>query len=161
MYGVGKKSQNFAYILYGCPITQVAQETAAVPKPNPLLDDKPTTRATLSNEHFGTLLDLVEVRSEECLVDNKTAARMTDFVFSVCGNSVLGCLRPWAMGLGKGEGEGRGLQNGVGGLKDGDLAGTIMRAMREQYEVLAEKHFPDGRLYLTYMYFVVKRKPRD
>ena len=40
------------------------------------------------------------------------------------------------------------------------MADTIMKAMREQYEMLAEKHFPDGRLYLTYMYFVVKRKPR-
>ena len=104
----------------------------------------------LSNEHFRSLFDLVEVKSEECLVDNKTAARMTDFVFSVCGNSVMGCLRPWALGLRKGDAE----------LKDRDLADTIMKAMREQYEMLAEKHFPDGRLYLTYMYFVVKRKPR-
>ena len=130
------------------------------------------------NEHFRSLFDLVEVKSEECLVDNKTAARMTDFVFSVCGNSVLGCLRPWALGLrkgdeGLGEGDERqrnrddGLREGHKGprkggeeLQDRDLAVTIMKAMREQYEVLAEKHFPDGKLYLTYMYFVVKRKPR-
>ena len=53
-----------------------------------------------------------------------------------------------------------GLQKGDEELKERDLAVTIMKAMREQYEMLAEKHFPDGRLYLTYMYFVVKRKPR-
>ena len=117
----------------------------------------------LSDDHFATLFDLVEVRSEECLVDNETAARMTDFVFSVCGNSVLGCLRPWAMGLNgeenRREGDG-GHGDGFRGLEDGDLAGTIMGAMREQYEMLAEQHFPDGRLSLTYMYFVVRRKPR-
>ena len=73
-----------------------------------LLDVKPKTRETLSKEHFRSLFDLVEVKSEECLVDNKTAARMTDFVFSVCGNSILGCLRPWALGLRKGE---EGIQN--------------------------------------------------
>ena len=100
------------------------------------------------NEHFGRLFDLVEVRSEECLVDNKTAARMTDFVFSVCGNSVLGCLKQWAMGLDEED------------LKGRDIPVSIMKAMREEYEMLAEEHFPDGRLYLTYMYFVVKRKPR-
>ena len=100
------------------------------------------------NEHFGRLFDLVEVRSEECLVDNKTAARMTDFVFSVCGNSVLGCLKQWAMGLDEED------------LKGREIPVSIMKAMREEYEMLAEEHFPDGRQYLTYMYFVVKRKPR-
>ena len=102
----------------------------------------------MCNEHFGHLFDLVEVRSEECLVDNQIAARMTDFVFSVCGNSVLGCLKQWAMG-----------QDEVD-LKGRDIPACIMKAMREEYEMLAEEHFPDGRLYLTYMYFVVRRKAR-
>ena len=125
------------------------------------MDVKPKTRETLSKEHFRSLFDLVEVKSEECLVDNKTAARMTDFVYSVCGNSILGCLKLWALGLKKGdEGPSGGQGTGNEGMKDEDLAVTIMKAMREQYEMLAEKHFPDGKLYLTYMYFVVKRKPR-
>ena len=41
-----------------------------------------------------------------------------------------------------------------------DLAQVIMDAWKEQLNLLVEEHFPDGKFYLTYMYFVVKRKPR-
>ena len=104
-------------------------------------------RDTVSQDCLKNVLDLVEVRAEECLVDNKSGLGMSDFIFSIHENSLLASIRPWADGL---------AEDG----KHSDLASTIVGAVRRQFTVLAEKHYPDGKNYLTYMYLVVQRRPR-
>ena len=92
------------------------------------------------------MLDLLEVHFDEVLVDNKTGGGLPDFVWSIHGNSIMASLKT----LGKEEGE----------LRNTALATTISTAVREQFKLLAEKNYPDGRNYVNYMYFVVKRLPR-
>ena len=128
-------------------LAEWTRRAVAVAKFPMFLRSEEDIEETLSKDCFKDILELVEVHSEECLVDNTTRVGMTDFIFSVCENSLLTCLRPWAEGL-----------EGFG--KHPKLADAIIEAMREQFALLAKKHFPDGKFYFTYMYLVVKRKPR-
>ena len=56
-------------------------------------------RETLSKDCLKDVLDLVEVRADEVLVDNKNGAGLADFLWSIHGNCILASLRTWAEAL--------------------------------------------------------------
>ena len=102
---------------------------------------------TLAEKSIKNLLDLVEINTEECLVDHKTGEGMADFLWSILKNSIVAALATWS--------EGHQEDN-----LNLDLASSITEAIRKQVILIAERDFPDGRHYITYTYIVVKRKPR-
>ena len=104
-------------------------------------------KKTLSKEGLRNVLELVEIGTKECLVDNKTGEGMADFLWSVQANSLIAALKTWSEGL----------QEDNSNL---DLTSTITEAVKKQMTLLAQRDFPDGRHYITYTYIVVKRQPR-
>ena len=60
-------------------------------------------RGTLSQECFKNTLELVDVHSRECLLDNKSGARMTNMMLSICENAMLASLRYWAIRITQGQ----------------------------------------------------------
>ena len=102
-------------------------------------------RETLSMDCFKSVLELVEMYSEECMVDNKTGHGLSNFIWSVHGNSLHAALKEWSEGTGK----------------DLDFAMTIKDTVRRHLTLLCERDFPDGKTYITYTYIVVKRIPRN
>ena len=99
----------------------------------------------LSQDCFQNLLKIIELHSEEVMVDAKTGKGLADFIWSVHGNTLLSSIKRW-----------------TDKLHDGtsDLASTITSAVRKHVTLLSERDFPDGKNYLTYTYVVVQRHPR-
>ena len=56
-------------------------------------------RETLSLDCFKDVLELVEVRADEVLVDNKSGEGLADFLWSIHGNCIQASLRAWAKSL--------------------------------------------------------------
>ena len=104
-------------------------------------------RETLSREGLKNTLELVDIHSEECMVDNKTGQGLSNFTWSVHGNSLRQALKTWSEGL-------------QGDTCQLDLTSKIMNAVRKQLNLLCERDFADGKTYITYTYIVVKRRPR-
>ena len=53
-------------------------------------------QGTLSMDCLKDILELVEVRADEVLVDNKDGAGLADFLWSIHGNCIQSSLRTWA-----------------------------------------------------------------
>ena len=51
---------------------------------------------TLSMDCLKDILELVEVRADEVLLDNKNGAGLADFLWSIHGNCIQASLRSWA-----------------------------------------------------------------
>ena len=99
----------------------------------------------LSQDCFRNILKMIQLHSEEVMVDSKTGAGLADFIWSVHGNTLLSSIKRWTDKL----------QNG-----SSELASTITAAVRNHVTLLAERDFPDGKTFLTYTYVVVQRHPR-
>ena len=65
-------------------------------------------RETLSKDCIKDMLDLVEVRADEVLVDNKDGAGVADFLWSIHGNCILASLKTWVETLKEGKSKGNG-----------------------------------------------------
>ena len=104
-------------------------------------------KKTLSEKNLKNLLELVEINTEERLVDHKTGECMADFLWSLLQNSIVAALTTWS--------EGHQEDN-----LNLDLASSITEAIRKQVRLIVERDSPDGRHSITYTYIVVKRKPR-
>ena len=48
----------------------------------------------------------------------------------------------------------------ISSLHDLDLASEVISVWREQFKLLAEKYYPDGKNYVSYMYLVVRKRAR-
>ena len=103
---------------------------------------------TLSEKSIQDLFELVEINTEECLVDHKTGEGMADFLWSLLKNSIVAALDTWSEGH---------PENNL----NSDLVSSITEAIKKQVRLIAERDYPDGRHYTNYTYIVVKRKPRN
>ena len=65
-------------------------------------------RETLSKDCIKDMLDLVEVRADEVLVDNKDGAGVADFLWSIHGNCILASLKTRVETLKEGKSKGNG-----------------------------------------------------
>ena len=106
---------------------------------------KSDIKEVLSHDCFKNILKLIELHSEEVMVDSKTGAGLADFIWSVHGNTLLSSVKRWTDKLQEGS---------------SDLASTVTTAVRKHVTLLAERDFPDGRTYVTYTYVVVQRHSR-
>ena len=102
-------------------------------------------KEVLSQDCFQNMLKLIELRSEEVMVDGKTGSGLADFLWSVHGNTLFTSVKRWSDKLQKGSSE---------------LATTITAAVRKHVTLLAERDFPDGKTYVTYTFVVVQRHQR-
>ena len=102
---------------------------------------------TLSQDCLKNTLELVDIRSEECMVDNTTGQGLSNFTWSVHGNSLQQALKTWSEKL-------------QGDKCQLDLVSTIKNAVRRHLNLLCERDFADGKTYITYTYILVKRRPR-
>ena len=103
-------------------------------------------KEVLAQECFRNVLNLIELHSQECLIDCKTGTALADFIWSVHGNSLMSAVMGWAN---KQE------------TKNSALASTILASVRKHMTILAERNFPGGKIYHTYTFVVIQRHPRS
>ena len=77
-------------------LANYTKEAMAVAKYPIFYRNKKDIRDTLSQECFKNIFELVEVQSEECLLDNKTGVGMTNMMLSICENAMFASLKHWA-----------------------------------------------------------------
>lgn len=135
-------------------LANYTKEAMAVAKYPIFYRNKKDIRDTLSQECFKNIFELVEVQSEECLLDNKTGVGMTNMMLSICENAMFASLRHWAEDFSQAQRDDDLATSGD------DLTTSIMEAWKSHLGLLVDKNFPDGKFYLTYLYLVVKRMPR-
>ena len=109
--------------------------------------DKPEIKEVLSQDCFQNTLQLIELHSEEVLVDGKTAAGLVDFIWSVHSNTLLSSVKAFTDKVEHKRGS-------------TELALKITSAVRRHIQLLAERDLPDGKMYVTYIYVVVQRHKR-
>lgn len=104
-------------------------------------------KQALADEDLKGKLELIDIDTKECLVDNKTYEGMADFLWSVKQNSIVASLASLA--------DGPRNEN-----LPASWASSITDAVRKHLKLIAERDFADGRHYISYTYFVVKRQSR-
>ena len=103
-----------------------------------------------SFEHVKDILELKELRWENCPVTCGSPEKLGDFIWSIFENSLTECTKTMI-----------GRKDSVGIKEKDDLTKEIMNAVKHHLYIIAKKDFPDGQLDHTYMYMVIKRKPRS
>ena len=102
---------------------------------------------TFEENSQGNVFELVEMNIEERCLDHKTGKCMADFLWSLCKNSIECSLVT--------------LLEGNSNINvNSDLASSIPELVRKQVRLITLRDFPDGRHYISYVYIVVKRRPR-
>ena len=102
---------------------------------------------TFEENSLGNVFELVDMNIEERCLDHKTGKCMADFLWSLCKNSIESALDTLLEG------------NPNVNIKS-DLASSIPEQVRKQVRLISLRDFPDGRHYISYVYIVVKRRPR-
>ena len=102
-----------------------------------------------SFEHVKDVLELKELRWENCPVTCGSSEKLVDFIWSIFENSLTECTKTMIS------------KNEAISIKEkDDLTKEIMNAVKQHLYIIAKRDFPEGQLDHTYMYMVIKRKPR-
>ena len=101
---------------------------------------------TFSENNLDNVFELVDMKMEDRCVDHRTSKCMADFLWSLFKNTIVPVLATL-------------LENSSAEIKS-DLASSIPELVRKQVRFIVERDFPDGRHYISYVYIVVKRRPR-
>ena len=102
---------------------------------------------TFAENNLHSAFELIDMNIEELCLDHKTAECMADFLWSLCKNSIECSLVT--------------LLEGNSNINvNSDLASSIPELVRKQVRLITLRDFPDGRHYISYVYIVVKRRPR-
>ena len=102
-----------------------------------------------SFEHVKDVLELKELKWENCPVTCGSPEKLGDFIWSIFENSLTECTKTM---IGK--------KDSIGIKEKDDLTKEIMNAVKHHLYIITKRDFPDGKLDHTYMYMVIKRKPR-
>ena len=102
---------------------------------------------TFAENNLDKVLELFEMNIEERCLDHKTGECMADFLWSLCKNSIESALDTL-------------LEDNSNVNIKSDLASSIPELVRKQVRLISLRDFPDGRHYISYVYIVVKRRPR-
>ena len=102
-----------------------------------------------SFEQVKDVLELKELRWENCPVTCDSPEKLGDFIWSIFENSLTECTKTM---IGK--------KDSIGIKEKDDLTKEIMNAVKHHLYIIAKRDFPEGQLDHTYMYMVIKRKPR-
>ena len=98
------------------------------------------------------VLELKELKWEDCRVDNGTPEKLADLIWSIHGNALTGSIKDM---LNK-EKESHNKNN-----SDIEcLSQQIVNALQLHIKLITQRDFPDGVTTTSYMYLVVKRIPR-
>ena len=97
-----------------------------------------------SFERVRDKLDLIELKWENCLIDCGTPQKLFDFIWSIHGHSIEESIEEIVKKFGK---------NTV-------VTQDVITAVKSHIEILVNRDFTNGSTYGSYMYLVIKRKPR-
>ena len=117
-------------------LTQQAQIMVKFPMFGPRCED---IMKALSEKSIKDLFELVEINTEECLVDHKTGEGMADFLWSLLQNSIVAALNTWS-------------EEHPENNLNSDLTTSITEAVRKQVSLIVERDFPDGRHYQLHLH---------
>ena len=98
------------------------------------------------------VLELKELKWEDCRVDNGTPEKLADLIWSIHGNALTGSIKDM---LNK---EKESHENDVSDIEC--LSQQIVNALQLHIKLITQRDFPDGVTTTSYMYLVVKRIPR-
>ena len=96
-----------------------------------------------SFERVRDKLDLIELKWENCLIDCGTPQKLFDFIWSIHGHSIEESIEEIVKKFGK-----------------DTVTQDVIRAVKSHIEILVNRDFTNGSTYGSYMYLVIKRKPR-
>ena len=129
-------------------LTEQALTVAKIPE---FFLDEHDVRSVLSRESVSKVFSLQEINADDVLVDGKTGKGLAAFIWSWAVNSIMSTVGPWIDSL-------KSSKNNTNLLH---IRYRIIEAVKQNFMSLSEKHYPDGKHYVTYLYFVVKRLPRQ
>ena len=98
------------------------------------------------------VLELKELKWEDCRVDNGTPEKLADLIWSIHGNALKGSIKDM---LNK---EKESHEKNVSDIEC--LSQQIVEALQLHIKLITQRDFPDGVTTTSYMYLVVKRIPR-
>ena len=97
-----------------------------------------------SFERVKDKLDLIELKWENCLIDCGTPEKLFDFIWSIHGHSIEESIKEIVEKV----------------EKDTNFTQDLMREVKSHIKILVDRDFTKGSTYGSYMYLVIKRKPR-
>ena len=96
-----------------------------------------------SFERVRDKLDLIELKWENCLINCGTPQKLFDFIWSIHGHSIEESIEEIGKKFGK-----------------DFVTQDVIRAVKSHIEILVKRDFTNGSTHGSYMYLVIKRKPR-
>ena len=93
-------------------------------------------------------LELKELKWQNCIINSGSSEQLIDFLWSIHGNSMEELIKQ--------------MLNKKFDQKDmKNLLEEIIGALKFHLNILAKENYPEGQITASYMYMVVKRKPRN
>ena len=102
----------------------------------------------MSRDCISKLFSLQEIAAADVLVNGETGTGLADLNWSWSGNTLASTVGAWIETL-------------EGGNRDENLLQRIIEGVRKHWTLLHEKYYSDGKLNASYLYFVLKRLPRQ
>ena len=102
-----------------------------------------------SFEDVKDVLELKELKWENCPVTCGSPQKLGDFIWSIHGNSLIECTKSMIE-----------KDASIACQEKDDRSIEIINAVKEHLYILIKRDFPDGNTTVNYMYMVIKRKPR-
>ena len=103
----------------------------------------------MSRDCISKLFSLQEIAAADVLVNGETGTGLADLNWSWSGNTLASTVGAWIETLEE------------GGKRDENLLQRIIEGVRKHWTLLHEKYYSDGKLHASYLYFVLKRLPRQ
>ena len=125
-------------------LTEQALIAAKIPE---FFLDEHDVRSVLSRDSISEVFSLQEISADDVLWNAKTGKGLATFNWSWAVNSIMSTMGIYIQSL-------------ESSKKNVNLLHIIIEAVKENLISLSEKYYPDGKLNVSYLYFVVKRLPR-
>lgn len=105
--------------------------------------------------HVKDILELKELKWENCPIKCGSPSKLADFIWSIHGNALDGSVKKM---LNKRKTSDLDAKES---MQNTDIIHMkIVEALKVHINILTKRDFPDGNTTASYMYMVVKRKPR-
>ena len=102
-----------------------------------------------SFDYVKDVLELKELKWKNCPLACGSPEKLSDLIWSIHGNYLKECIKETVI-----------KEHSIDVKEKDDVSNGIIESLKRNINILTKRDFPDGNTMGSYMYMVVKRKPR-